>query len=276
MARQDVITIPKEETGYNQLPVSARDVENMKTQRELLRKFVGSQLVEASFKDKNAKNYGEGDYGVIPGVKKSCLFKQGAEKLQKLFGLGVKFELIDKEIDRQNNFAMFTYKAKVYALRNPDVTIAECDGSVNSQEVKYKNRTVWKTKKVGNRDVKESTQEETPVCDILNTLQKMAQKRALIGATILATGASEYFTQDVLEPEEVAKASASESKPSDPSPKSVPEEVEENGAGNAEPLSGEPPICHEKPMMVSKYPDKVTGAFDWYCLTCKGKKPRAA
>jgi hypothetical protein len=32
---------------------------------------------------------------------------------------------------------------------------------------------------------------------VVNTIQKMAQKRALVAATLLATSASEFFTQDV-------------------------------------------------------------------------------
>ena len=35
------------------------------------------------------------------------------------------------------------------------------------------------------------------VADVVNTIQKMAQKRALVAATLLATSASEFFTQDV-------------------------------------------------------------------------------
>lgn len=35
------------------------------------------------------------------------------------------------------------------------------------------------------------------ICDQINTLQKMAQKRALIAATLIACNASEYFTQDL-------------------------------------------------------------------------------
>ena len=35
------------------------------------------------------------------------------------------------------------------------------------------------------------------VADLINTIQKMAQKRALVAATLIATNASEFFTQDV-------------------------------------------------------------------------------
>ena len=35
------------------------------------------------------------------------------------------------------------------------------------------------------------------IADLANTILKMADKRALIAATLIATGMSEYFTQDV-------------------------------------------------------------------------------
>lgn len=252
------------------LPVTQVDVEAMKRQRELLKQFVTSQLVEADFSEaaKTRGTYGEGDYGVIPGTRKRCLFKQGAEKFQKLFTLGVSFEQVDKEIDRNSNFAMVTYKAKVYSLRNPGVIIAECIGSVNSQETKYKQRTSWKTVRRGNKEVRENVTEETPIFDILNTLQKMAQKRAMIGATILATGASEYFTQDVLEPEELASAGQQQQQPAAEAPAKAPAQA----SGSAE----EPPEHCGKPMMISRYEDRERGGFPWFCLACKAKIPRGA
>jgi hypothetical protein len=35
------------------------------------------------------------------------------------------------------------------------------------------------------------------VSDLVNTILKMADKRALVAATLIATGLSEYFTQDM-------------------------------------------------------------------------------
>ena len=35
------------------------------------------------------------------------------------------------------------------------------------------------------------------VADLVNTILKMADKRALVAATLIATGMSEYFTQDI-------------------------------------------------------------------------------
>jgi phage recombination protein Bet len=34
------------------------------------------------------------------------------------------------------------------------------------------------------------------------------------------------------------------------------------------------PICCKREMMVSKFPDKFTGAYNWYCLSCKKSKVR--
>lgn len=237
--------------------VSRQDVDALKKQRELLREFVASQLVEAKFGQGES---GEGDYGIIPGTKKRCLLKPGAEKLQRLFQLGCRVNLIDKTIEREANFAMYTYKAEIYSLRNPGVVISECEASVNSQEVKYKERNVWrevidnKGKKTGR---KEQVKEETPIFDVLNTIQKMAQKRAMIGATLLATGASEYFTQDMLEEEDFEKHQEPEKQES---PLDDPKQ---------DVKSAEAPLCCGKKMMISKYPDKVTGQIHWYCLKCK-------
>lgn len=237
------------------LPVTQQDLEALQSQRDLLKRFVASQLQEAHF-DKGKAGFGEGDYGIIPGTTKKTLFKPGAEKILRLFNLGVRVRQVDKEIDRHANFALFTYRAEVYSLRGGTV-VAECEGSTNSQELKYRERTVWKT---NNKGVRESVKEETPICDVLNTLMKMAQKRAMIGATILATAASDYFDHDIESPADAeaigVKARVEKEVPSEP--------------------AGDPPDCCGKPMMISKYANRETNAFDWYCLACKKPKARTA
>lgn len=115
------------------------------------------------------------DFGVIPGVKKPSLFKPGAEKICKLFQLGSRIADKNSQIDLEKGFAMFNYTIEIFHLLT-NKAIAQCEGSANSQEKKYMNR---------------------PTADQLNTLQKMAQKRAYVGAVIMATGASDFFTQDV-------------------------------------------------------------------------------
>lgn len=167
------------------LPVTRNMLENLQEQRKLLKEFVQSQLVK------------DVDYGIIPGTKKPSLFKPGAEKLRGLFGLNVPTDCTFQTIDGEKNFAMFTYKAKVF---RGDNLVSECEGSTNSQEQKYKERKVWRYDEKLKRKVE--IKESTPIYDVLNTLQKMAQKRAFVGAIILATGAGDFFTQDIDEPED--------------------------------------------------------------------------
>lgn len=248
-----------EHSGGSLVPVTQQAVKDLKTQRDLLRKFVQSQLKEADFTEasKNLASYGEGDFGIIPGTKKRCLLKPGAEKLLRLFNLGVRFKLVDKELDKVNNIAIYTYKAEVYVMKS-GLVIAECDATANSQEVKYKERTEWRKNDKG---VRESTKVETPIFDVINTLQKMAQKRALIGAVLLATGASEFFTQDMLEPEELE-------------PKNTPRDVtpaKEAAAPSA--AKADAPLHCGKPMMLSKYVDNDLGHKPWFCMTCREKIP---
>ncbi len=164
-----------------------------------------------------------------------------------------------------------SFIAKLYHLRS-NVVIAECEGSVNSQEVKYRERTVWRKKKLPNgKEVSESVKEDTPVCDILNTIMKMAQKRALIGATILATSASDFFTQDMEADEDPEMTKAQENLPPTSEPK-----VAANGTPSATAPDSAPQgaddICCGKKMMVSKYPDRETGEYPLYCMTCKSKR----
>lgn len=172
------IAVVEDQSQYagSNLPVSQSDFEALSNQRKMLKTFVANQLGK------------EVDYGIITGTKKNSLYKPGAEKLLRLFGLGARLNQTDKEIDRRDNYASYTYKAEVYHLKSGQV-IAECEGVCTSHEKKYKTRSVW----VGGQ----KTIEQTPIADIQNTLMKMAQKRAMVGATILAVGASDFFTQDM-------------------------------------------------------------------------------
>lgn len=266
---KEVIEVPKSETRSLSI-VTEHDVAELSKQRALLKKFIKDQLVEANFSNPNAKNFGEGDYGIIPGTKKRCLLKPGAEKLQKLFRLGCRFKLVDKEIDRDANLAIFTYGCEIYSLMSGQV-IAYSEASANSQEVKYKERTRYVKKKVqGGREITETIREETPIFDVLNTLQKMAQKRAMIGATIIATGGSEYFTQDMLDDEQSTEAPPSPGPKAKPAPAPGEPEVKEQDDGE------EAPACCGKAMMVSKYPDRETGDYPFFCTKCRKKIPRAA
>jgi len=171
------------------------------------------------------------DFGTIPGTDKDTLLKPGAEKLTTFFGLSKQFTLIEKTEHWTDEEPFFYYLYRCHLYRG-QMLIAEGDGSCNSFETKYRYRqgqrkcpscgqaTIIKGKaeygggwlcfgkkggcgaKFPDGDATIETQQtgrikNPDVCDQVNTIQKMAQKRALIAATLLAVNASEFFTQDL-------------------------------------------------------------------------------
>jgi hypothetical protein len=175
------------------------------------------------------------DFGKIQGTDKPTLLKPGAEKLTTFFGLSKRFYLAEKIEDwsgADHGGESFFYYSYRCALYNGDLLIAESDGSCNSFESKYRWRKAERVcptcgvaaiikgkaefgggwicfKKKdgcgakfpdGSSEIESQQVGRVPnpdVCDLVNTLQKMAQKRAFVGATLLAVNASEFFTQDV-------------------------------------------------------------------------------
>ena len=175
------------------------------------------------------------DYGVIPGTEKRTLLKPGAEKLTTFFGLSTRFELLERIEDwtgeRHGGEPFFYYLYRCRLMRG-DAAIAEGDASCNSRETKYRWREAqracpacevaaiikgkedfgggwlcWKKRGGSGANYPDGyqaieTQQDgrvfnPDIADQVNTIQKMSQKRALVGAVLLAVNASEFFTQDV-------------------------------------------------------------------------------
>lgn len=173
------------------------------------------------------------DYDIIPGTSKDTLLKPGAEKLSAFFGLRPAFEDVNSVEDwtgsDHNDEMFFYYRQRCNLYRNEEL-MAAADGSCNSWEKKYRYRTserlcpacnkstIFKSNKddgwfcwakkggcgaqFGGRDERITGQslEQIPnpdIADQVNTILKMAQKRALVAAVLIAVNGSEYFTQDV-------------------------------------------------------------------------------
>ena len=163
------------------LELTQHSLQALTEQRNLLKIFIEKQLVQ------NA------DYGIIPGTPKPSLYKPGAEKLTNIFKLGSRIINNVKTIDIKSNYAQIDITMEVYQLATGKA-LSTCEGIANSHE--SKNRYRAKYEWVGGKKIKVG-EIETPIGDLLNTLSKMAQKRALVGAVILATNASDFFTQDL-------------------------------------------------------------------------------
>lgn len=136
------------------------------------------------------------DYGVIPGTEKPTLLKPGAEKLLLAAGLGFTILKVDDEDSRTHQGV--TYRC---TIRRGEQIVAECDGYAGYDESRFYTS-------LADAEAKEkaaSARYEKPVrkWKIVeyrapwNSVMKMAQKRALVGATLNALAASGIFTQDL-------------------------------------------------------------------------------
>jgi len=149
------------------------------------------------------------DYGVIPGTERRdgkkvrVLFKPGAERTCMAFDCSIaEPQVVEREVDHFVEIAwqkrkkkwgrnrgeftwetesgtsvgLYRYVVRVDVVHRPTgLVVASCLGSCSTLESKYIDRP---------RDSE-------------NTVLKMAQKRALVGATLLAFGLSDQFTQDL-------------------------------------------------------------------------------
>ena len=174
------------------------------------------------------------DYGVIPGTDKPTLYKPGAEKICAFFGYVPSIEVVAEIEDwagERFGEPLFYYRYRVTLLKD-SAAVGQGEGSCNSWETKYRYRNAnrkcpacgkeciikgkdeygggWvcfgKKGGCGAKYPDGSQQIEGQAvgrvanpdfADVINTIQKMGQKRAYIAATLSATGASQWFTQDV-------------------------------------------------------------------------------
>lgn len=152
------------------------------------------------------------DFGVIPGTSKPTLLKPGAEKITKLLGLCDHYIIIDRQEDWTKPFFRYLVQCKLVPVSNDGIVVSEGFGECNSMESKYRYRWVWpselpegfdKTKtirKLVDTRKGKATQyriENDDVFTQVNTLIKMAKKRALVDAALSAGRLSNVFTQDI-------------------------------------------------------------------------------
>ena len=199
-------------------------IEDMKDRYQMMARITGEIMREGQ------------DYGAIPGTGgKPSLFKPGAEKLATFFGLRKEFEIIEREEDwvgAEHGGEPFFYYLVRCLLYRDDVLVAAADGSCNSWESRYRYRKASRVcphcgadaiikgkaeygggwlcfKKKGGCGAKFQDGDKaiegqqtgrilnTDIFDQVNTVLKMAEKRSLVATTLLAVGASEFFTQDM-------------------------------------------------------------------------------
>ena len=235
------------------------------------------------------------DFGKIPGTgNKPTLLQPGAQKLDNLFGLVPRFPMdlmrVEEDWTGVNHAGepFFRYMVVCQVMRG-EFVMGEAIGECNSWEVKYRYRkterkcpmcgaeaitftkknSFWCAKfKNGcnanfNKDDVRITGQEVgrkpnpDIFDQINTLLKMAQKRAHVAATINATSASEFCTQDLEDHEEHTESAATSG-----------EAMADQRSGSGSPrgeshASGGPPtrsIPEELTLIVQRIRDNSTGA----------------
>lgn len=143
------------------------------------------------------------DYGEIPGTNKPTLLKPGGEKICMLFGLNPEYEFLQTTEDYEKEF--FSYNIKCTLYRNGQA-VAQGVGSCNSKEKKYRyiNVDIIPENYVGYQETFTDKYGRTKykinnidICSLVNTILKMAKKRAFIDAVLQVASLSEVFTQDL-------------------------------------------------------------------------------
>ena len=114
------------------------------------------------------------DYGMIQGCKKPSLFKAGAEKLAAHFGYCSGIDILNRTELLDKSYV--SYEIKVTLTNEAGIVIAEGVGSANSHERRYL---------------------KGDFASCINTVLKMAKKRAYVDAVLIATATSGVFTQDM-------------------------------------------------------------------------------
>ena len=134
-------------------------------------------------------------YGVIPGFKKPSLWKPGAEKLCTAFRLEPEFETTSKEDPNRNiTWEKWDYTEKKQ-IKGTTQGYAEYDSSCTL--IHIPTGEVWARNVGGSCNNFEAKYRTLNPYDVKNTLEKMAEKRALVAAVLIGTAASDQFTQDI-------------------------------------------------------------------------------
>lgn len=137
-------------------------VEEAKATMDAMDRFIETALVSGT------------DYGIIPYCSKPTLFKSGAEKVLNYLGLIARTVITNRMEDYTEGF--FAYECKVYLIDYNGVVKGEGIGNCNTKEPKYIKSSGFAS---------------------MNTVLKMAKKRALVDAALNVGALSARFTQDV-------------------------------------------------------------------------------
>jgi hypothetical protein len=145
------------------IPTMALDINGAKERLLELQEFIKFMMVPNV------------DFGFVPGCPKPMLFKSGAEKLCDIYGLTKQIEVVRRVEDWDKGVFHYEVKATLINKRTGCIE-SEGVGSCNSREKKFAKLDPFSN---------------------VNSILKMAKKRAIVDATLAATRTSGIFSQDI-------------------------------------------------------------------------------
>jgi|GEM_PF-2373174 len=201
------------------LLVPVASLEELKAAYDAKQAFVKALMVDGT------------DYGTIPGTgSRPTLLKPGAEKIAKLYGVRVAFHLVDYTEDwlgdDHGGEPFFYYRYRCDWVKDGEL-IASSEASCNSWEEKYRYRTAKPICPTCGEGLRKSKNDGGYYCwikmggcgatfgpdvivgqqlgkipnpnpaDIVNTIQKMGQKRSMVSNALIVGDMSDIFTQDL-------------------------------------------------------------------------------
>lgn len=115
------------------------------------------------------------DFGKVDGYSKPTLLKPGAEKICRYLELSIEYTVEHRYEDWEKGLFLYEVKVRLRQLDNGMIA-AEGIGSANTKETAFAQPDGYPQ---------------------LNTVIKMAKKRALVDAALNVSATSGHFTQDV-------------------------------------------------------------------------------
>lgn len=156
------------------------------------------------------------DYGSLPGGDREVLFKAGAERLCSAFGVSAEYRITEQEIDHDRKIVWTKRRKKWYTEDGRRRFNWEEEDGESLGFYRYVVAVTLTSREtgallgtgIGVCSTMESKYVDRPR-ELENTILKMAQKRAMVGAALNVFCLSDRFTQDMeegAESEAVAKA----------------------------------------------------------------------
>lgn len=160
----------------------ANDIELYGASTALIKEERGNYIIMASaLGGKDIKLKRDVHFMKIPKTKIPTLTKAGGEAICQAYGVFQRYEVTHREFINDGKNVVFVYEVRCDLVKiNPetftDVVVAQGFGSANTAE---------------------SNNGFAGAYNSLNKVLKMAQKRAMVCASINLAGASDWFTQDL-------------------------------------------------------------------------------